>query len=129
VNHLRGRWGCGLGGPKKPRVRWGPRSILGKGQFWEDMKQRMLDNYGTDWNKCTVFCSSLLKFGHILTVAPHHSVFTSWKLGLMPNKQCESTEGKLSSITLLHVVILLVVRMSVVLVAAASLMVTYCNVI
>jgi len=55
--------------------------------------------------------------------------FTSWKLGLMPNKQYESTEGKLSSITLLHVVILLVVRMSVVLVAAASLMVTYCNVI
>jgi len=29
----------------------------------------------------------------ITTLAPHHSVFTSWMLFLMPIQQCQSTEG------------------------------------
>jgi len=28
-----------------------------------------------------------------ITPAPHHSFFRGWKLFLIPNRQCQSTEG------------------------------------
>jgi len=30
---------------------------------------------------------------HTATPAPHHSIFTGWMLFMMPNQQCQSTEG------------------------------------
>jgi len=47
---------------------------------------------GISWTICKSFAPY---YRQITMPAPHHSVlFTDWMLFLMPNKHCQSTEGK-----------------------------------
>jgi len=57
------------------------------------MKQEMVgfwDGGGISWTTCkqSAPCSR-----EITTPTPHHSIFTGRMLFLMPNRQCQSTEG------------------------------------
>ena len=49
------------------------------------------DGSGISW---TIRKQSAPRSREITTTAPHHSIFTGWILFLMPNQQCQSTEGK-----------------------------------
>ena len=50
--------------------------------FWDDS--------GISWTICKQ-CASYSE--QTTTPTPHHSIFTGWMLFLMPNQQCQSTEG------------------------------------
>jgi len=51
--------------------------------FWDDS--------GISWITCK---QSAPHYRQITTPEPHQSIFTGKMLFLMPNQQCESTEGK-----------------------------------
>jgi len=46
---------------------------------------------GISWTMCKSFAP---RFGQITMPASHHSIFTGRMLFLIPNQQCQSTEGK-----------------------------------
>jgi len=50
--------------------------------FWDDS--------GISWTICK---QSASYSEQTTTPTPHHSIFTGWMLFLMPNQQCQSTEG------------------------------------
>ena len=57
------------------------------------MRQEMIgfwDGSGISWTICTQ-CAPRSR--RITTPTPHHSIFTGWMLLLMPNQQCQITEG------------------------------------
>jgi len=48
------------------------------------------DGNGISWTICKQFAP---RSRQISTPAPRHSIFMGWMLFLMPNQQCQSTEG------------------------------------
>jgi len=50
------------------------------------------DGSGISWTVCKQ-CAPRSR--QITTPTPHCSIFTGWMLSLMPNQQCQSSEGKL----------------------------------
>jgi len=68
-----------------------------KGKTSQDLSeaQQMLgfwDASGISWTICK---QSAPRSRQITTPAPYHSIFTGRMLFLMPNQQCQSTEGHL----------------------------------
>ena len=59
--------------------------------FWILLKQEMINGSGISWTICKSFAPHSRQ---ITTLVPHHSFFTGRMLFLMPNQQCQSTEGK-----------------------------------
>jgi len=59
------------------------------------MRQEMMgfgDGSGSSWTMCK---QSAPRSRQLTTPTPHRSIFTGWMLALMPNQQCQSSEGKL----------------------------------
>ena len=56
----------------------------------EARDDKVLGCSGISWTICkhTAPCSR-----QIITPTPHYSIFTGWMIFLMPNQQCQSTEG------------------------------------
>jgi len=49
---------------------------------------------GWQWHQLDHMHQSAPRSSQITTPAPHHSIFTGWRLFLMPSqKQCQSAEG------------------------------------
>jgi len=56
------------------------------------MKQEIVGFWDGSGNGWTIYTAP--RSNKITTATPHHSIFTGWILFLMPNQQCQSTEGK-----------------------------------
>jgi len=60
------------------------------------MRQEMMgfgDGSGISWTICK---QSAPRSRQITTpTTPHHSIFIGWMFFLMPNQQCQSSEGKM----------------------------------
>jgi len=67
-------------------------SLHQKGKTSLDLNEEIgfLDGSGISWTICK---QSASRSRQITTPTPHHSIFTSWMLLLMPNQQCQSNEG------------------------------------
>jgi len=80
---------------------WVSRYWKGKGKTSLDLKAARGDGVlgcsGISWTLCK---QSAPHCRQITTPTPHHSIFTGWILFLMPNQQCQSTEGKESNLEL-----------------------------
>ena len=57
----------------------------------QERHDRVLRSSGIRWTICK---QSAPHSRQITTSIPHHSIFTGWMLFLMPNQQCQSTEGR-----------------------------------
>jgi len=63
--------------------------------IWTLLKQETVSGSSISW----AICKSAPRSRQITTSAPHHSFFTGWMPFLLPNQQCQSTEGiKMQSI-------------------------------
>jgi len=63
------------------------------------MKQEMM---GWPWHQLDhiqITCTSLQTDNHATTPAPRHIIFYRQMLFLMPNEQCQSTEGNIAQVT------------------------------
>jgi len=75
------------------RTTWVSRHQKGKA-FWILLEQEMM---GCQWHQLDhmeIICSSLQTDYQFTTPVPHHSVLTGRMPFLLPNQQCQSTEGK-----------------------------------
>ena len=61
--------------------------------FWILLEQEMMGCPGGDGISWTICKSFAARSRQITMSVPHHSVFTSQMPFLLPNKQCQSTEG------------------------------------
>jgi len=61
--------------------------------FWILLKQEMMGGCGISWTICKPFAPHSIQ---ITTPVPHHSIFYGPDALLMPNQQCQSTEGILN---------------------------------